>query len=63
LFLAKGNRYWVYAFLFAKKDRANITVDELVEFRKLADAYGRMTASEAEVAIRNGDLLEICHDD
>ena len=63
LILAKGGRFWVYAFLFAKKDRANIGAEELVGFRKLADAYARMTTSQAEVAVRNGDLLEICRDD
>jgi hypothetical protein len=62
LILAKGGRNWVYAYLFAKKDRANISPDELAAFRKLAEAYGRMTASEAGAALRNRDLLEICHD-
>ena len=62
LILAKGSRYWVYAFLFAKKDRANITVDELAGFRKLADVYARMTTAEANTAIGNGDLLEIFDD-
>lgn len=63
LILAKGGRFWVYAFLFAKKDRANITAEELAGFRKLADAFAHMTTSEVEVAVRNGDLLEICHED
>lgn len=62
LILAKSSRYWVYAFLFAKKDRANITADELAGFRKLADAYARMTAAEADTAIGHGDLLEILDD-
>jgi len=62
LILAKGGRYWVYAFLYAKKDRANISPEELTGFRKLADSYARMTASEAGIAVGNGDLLEICHD-
>ena len=62
LILAKGGRNWVYAYLFAKKDRANISSDELAASNKLADAYGRMTATEAEAAVRNRDLLEICHD-
>jgi len=53
----------VYARLFAKKDRANIAPGELVEFRKLADAYARMTMPEIENALRDGALLEICHDD
>ena len=38
LILAKGGRHWVYAYLFAKKDRDNITPDELADFKKLADA-------------------------
>ena len=62
LILAKGGRNWVYAYLFAKKDRANISPDELVEFKKLAEAYARMTAAEADAAVRNRDLLEICHE-
>ena len=61
--LAKGGHYWVYAYLFAKQDRANILPDELLEFRKLAAAYARMTVSEVNIELRNGDLLEICHDE
>ena len=52
----------MYAYLFAKKDRANISPDELAGFKKLAEAYGRMTASEADASDRDGELLEICHD-
>ena len=36
IILAKGGRYWVYEYLFAKKDRDNIEDTELAEFRKLA---------------------------
>ena len=32
--LAKGGRHWVFAYLFAKKDRANIDADELAAFKK-----------------------------
>jgi hypothetical protein len=39
IIVAKGGRYWVYAFLFAKKDRANISAAELAAFRELADLY------------------------
>ena len=35
IIVAKGGRYWVYVFLFAKQDRANIEDDELREFRAL----------------------------
>ena len=60
IIVAKGGRCWVYAFLFAKQDRANISPDELVAFRKLATAYAQMSASEMNTGLRNGDLLEIC---
>ena len=53
----------MYAYLFAKQDRANILPDELLEFRKLAAAYARMTVSEVNIELRNGDLLAICHDE
>ena len=44
--LAKGGPYWVFAYLFAKKDRVNIDPDEHADFKKLAQAYGRMTQAE-----------------
>jgi hypothetical protein len=59
--LAKGELYWVYAYLFAKKDRANISRDELVAFRKLADGYASSTEDQLAVQLRNGDLTEICN--
>src|SRR5271157_4046950 len=37
--VARGGRYWVYAYLFAKKDRANIGDNELTDFRALAALY------------------------
>ncbi len=57
--LAKGGRHWILAYLFAKKDRADIDVDELVDFRKLAQAFGRMTDTELRVLLKQGDLLEL----
>lgn len=44
--LAKAGEYWVFAYLFAKKDRANIDDDELLAFRKLAELYRRKTQAE-----------------
>ena len=61
--LAKGGRHWIFAYLFAKKDRANIDGDELADFRKLAQAFGRMTDSELASALSQGDLLELCDDE
>ena len=57
--LAKGGRHWVFAYLFAKKDRTNIDADELAAFKKLAQAYGRMTDAELASTLSQGDLLEL----
>jgi hypothetical protein len=62
ILLAKGGKLWVFAFLYAKKDRANIDPDELMAFRKLAQAYGRISPSELEQALKEGDLLELSDD-
>jgi len=61
--LAKASEYWVFAYLFAKKDRANIDDDELLAFRKLAELYRRKTQAELDAEIKDGALLEICNDD
>ncbi len=63
IILAKGGRYWIFAYLFAKQDRANIDDDELDDFRKLALAYGRMTDAELRVILNQGDLLELCNEE
>ncbi len=57
--LAKGGRFWVFAYLFAKKDRANIDPDELAAFKRLALAYGQMTDAEVARALRADDLQEL----
>ena len=61
--LAKGGRHWIFAYLFAKKNRANIDDDELADFKKLAQAFGRMTDTELRAALNQGDLLELCDED
>jgi len=60
IILARGGRYWVYEYLFAKNDRANITDDELAEFRKLAAAYATLTAQQVAQLIQNNSWMEIC---
>ena len=59
---AKAGRHWIYAYLYAKKDRENIAPDELAAFKKLAKDYG--SASDARIAalLNDEELLEICHD-
>jgi hypothetical protein len=62
IILAKGQRYWVYAYLFAKKDRDNITHAELAAFRELAKLYDRKTDREIDLELQAQELTEICHD-
>lgn len=62
IILAKGGRYWVYEYLFAKKDRDNIEDGELVNFRALAKAYAGLSEAQIEQLIQSQDLTEICHD-
>ena len=62
IILAKVSRHWVYAYLFAKKDRDNIEDDELADFRALAKVYAGLTEAQIEQLLTNQDLMEICHD-
>jgi hypothetical protein len=60
--LAKGGKYWIFEFLYAKKDRANISDDELVAFRLLAKSYAGLAEPQLNQLLADSDLLEICHD-
>jgi hypothetical protein len=62
IILAKGGRFWVYEYLFAKQDRDNIDDDELIAFRSLATSYGKLTDQEIAKLIANRKFLEICND-
>lgn len=61
IIVAKGRRYWVYAYLFAKKDRDNITNAELTGFRDLAELYDRKTDVKIARELESQELTEICH--
>ena len=63
IILAKGGKYWVFEYLFAKKDRANIDNDELLAFRLLANSYAGLTELQVKQLLVNGDFVEICYDD
>ena len=63
IILAKGGKYWIYEYLFAKRDRANIESDELLAFRLLAKIYADLTEQQVDQLLVNGDFVEICHDD
>ena len=60
--LAKIGHYWLYQYLFAKKDRANIEDNELKAFRLLAKDLGRTTDADIARLIAAGPIMEICDD-
>lgn len=62
IILAKAGQYWIYAYLFAKKDRENIAQDELAAFKRLAKDYSSASDSSISALLIQEELLEICHD-
>jgi hypothetical protein len=60
IILAKGRRYWIYEFLFAKKDQANINDEDLDDFRILAKKYATLSETQMAQLLENKDLMEIC---
>ncbi len=62
IILARADHNWVYEYLFAKQDRANIEDDELAAFRKLVKAYAGLTAEQVNQLIRENHWTEICND-
>jgi len=63
IILAMAGHFWVYEYLFAKQDRANIEDDELAGFRRIAKAYGNLTAEQVNQLVRDNDWMEICNGD
>ncbi len=61
IILAKGGRYWVYEYLYAKKDRGNIDDDELRDFKLLAKGYASLSSEQIDRLVADKALLEICH--
>jgi hypothetical protein len=63
IILAKGGRYWIYEYLFAKQDRDNIDPDELEAFRVLAKNYSELSESQVTELVRQRFFVEICNGD
>lgn len=63
IIVAKGGRYWVYEYLFAKNDRANIEDNDLAKLRKLAKVYETLTEQRVDELIDKGSWMEICNGD
>lgn len=60
--LARGGNWWVYEFLFAKQDQANIAEDDLRDLRNIAKAYAAMTEEQAGIQIAKGDWIDLLID-
>ena len=58
--LARGGERWVYEYLFAKQDRANIDDAELKAFRAIAKVYAALTAEQVKELTTGKDWIEIC---
>jgi hypothetical protein len=63
IILAKVNDFWLFEYLFAKKDRSNITDNELKQFRSLAKSYTVATKVQFEQLLSTGSLIEIFKED
>jgi hypothetical protein len=62
IILARAGSWWIYQYLFAKKDRDNIDDAELQAFRKLAVSYSGLTPGQLDQLISTAAFVEICHD-
>src|SRR5665213_3002280 len=58
IILARAGHFWVYEYLFAKQDRANIEDDELAGFRRLVKAYAGLTTQQVNQLLRNRHWME-----
>lgn len=54
---------WFFLFGFEKNERDNISENELAALRKLARDLLRMTAEQITVAIEEGSLVEVEHEE
>ncbi len=62
IILAKGGCYWIYEYMFAKKDLDNIEDNELADFRKLAKLYSELSTNQMDQLVKDKSLIEICHE-
>lgn len=58
IFFRRGTRA-VFAYGFAKSDRANIDADEEKQFKEAAHYVLRLTEKQIEELLKNGDFVEV----
>ena len=61
IILARGDRYWMFKYLFAKQDRDNIDKAELAAFRLLAKRYAGLTEVQVTELTNQKLFMEICN--
>jgi hypothetical protein len=59
IILARGGDNWVYQYLFAKQDRANIDDDDLKLLRLAAKEYAKLTPEQVDLQIAEGLWIEL----
>jgi len=62
IFFRRGERA-VFAYGFAKSDRANIDGDEEKQFKEAAGHVLRLTESQIDELLKNGDFVEVKHEE
>jgi hypothetical protein len=63
IILSRAGHFWIYEYLFAKQDRANIGNEELADFRKLVKAYAGLTTHQVTQLLQDQNWMEICNGD
>ncbi len=61
IIVARSGRFWVFEYLFAKHDQANIPHDKLLDLRRLAKSYNALTQLQVDELIEKKLWMEICH--
>jgi hypothetical protein len=61
IFFRRGQRA-VFAYGFAKSDRANISADEEKQFKEAAHHVLRLTEAQIEALLENGDFVEVSYE-
>lgn len=59
IIVGAGGGRWVFVFLFAKHDQADLTSAELAAFRKLSKHYALLSTTQWAALAESGDLREI----
>ena len=62
IFCRRGERA-VFAYGFAKSDRANIDADEETQFKQAAHYVLRLTGDQIDELLENGDFVEVKYEE